>query len=676
MPVVSKLTKCLLERTDFNEFQLLQAEDYALTRRISLEEALLFLEYVDVRQMGQCLSILHQRPYLPLLDDPAAAGCAKSLVPLALAQRYGVFPVRYDEDKHLLLLAVSDPADHALSSELPKALPQGVGVELCVASDAEIRQAIDVHYRGKDVHKTSKIQVPEDFAILPKGLDQEIRPAALDEPSSDREAPIVLLEPDRKRAGAVRTLLRGEGYRNMVWTLSPKEAGQALQREQTAMLVVNGTLFRPGGPWLREVNELATPARISSYEIAPLFLGQEYSYGQMSAALIEMAATWVRKSLGQNKHLLQNAQARVKYCKLLGLRLGMSKPQLDGVTLAAWLSSGGMDRLTVQGIMTPYNLTEILFPEESKGPPRVEAAVLKLILTYQMLLRKSPEVGRNIDLLRRTFSRVVDSADHEMMVETFLKILKEEEFLGRVEDRIKGHVLIVDPQVAPEAPLLLRLANEGYSTEIVRTAKEAAERLARGGVDLLISETELGETDGLKLCLMLKQWPLLAAIPVIVLTDNGDPRLHAECLSAGADDYLLKPADLEVLSLKIRRLLTRPEKGNSTRGVRGSLNEMSTVDFLQSLSAGEKDVEVVLERGQEQGRIFMRTGAVIHAELEELSGEEAFYAMIPWEEGEFRILPCTAFPPQTIQVPLESLLIEGFRRVDEGHDPEPEGDEE
>jgi CheY-like chemotaxis protein len=674
MAVVSKLTKCLLERTDINEFQLLQAEDYALTSRISLEEALLFLEYVDIQQMGQSLSILHKKPYLPLLENPSSND-ARSHVPLDLAQRYRAFPIRFDAERSRLLLAVSDPEDPALFTDLPKALPQGVEVELYVASDAEIRQAIDIHYRGRDLPRTLKIDVPEDFSILPRAQEREAKPA-FEEPSSDKQKPIVLLEPDRKRAGAIRTLLRAEGYRNVVWAMSPQEAGQALAKNQGELLVVNGSLFKPGGPWLREITSLAGQAHISSYEIAPLFLGQEYSYSQMSAALIDLASSWVRKSSTQGKHLLQNVLIRVKYCKLLGLRLEFSKPQLDGLILAAWLSSGGFDRKTVQGFTTPYNLGEILYPDEASGPARIESTALKLVLTYQMLLRKSPEVAGNVNLLRKVFSKAVGSADQEFMIEIFLKILKEEEFLGRVENQAKGHVLVVDPEITPEASLLLRLANEGYSTETVRTAREAAERLAKGGVDLVVSEIELGETDGLKLCLMLKQWPLLATIPMIILTGNDDPQLPAECLNAGADDFFLKPPDLEVLSLKIRRMLMKNVDSTSPRGVHGSLSEMNTVDFLQSLSAGEKDVEVVLERGQERGRIFMRAGTVIHAELSELQGEEAFYAMVPWEEGEFRILPCAAFPPQTIQVALESLLIEGFRRVDEAQGLGKEGDEE
>jgi hypothetical protein len=492
MPPISKLTKCLLERSDINEFQLLQAEDYSLTRGISLEEALLFLEYVDLRKVGECLSIVHGLRYIPLLDTPAVEG-AVNLVPLDLAQRHAVFPAHFDSRKNMLVLAVSDPSDPSLPAQLRKFLPEGLDLELCVASEAEIRQAIDAHYHGKEIPKTLRIDVPEGFSILPKPETEDDAPQELEQ-DQGRDIAIVLLEPDRKRAGAIRTLLRTEGIERVTWALGPKEAGEALLREGADLLLVNGVVFRPGGSWLREVSSIASPARISSYEIGPMLLEQQHSYSQMSSAMIEMTSAMVRKGLSQNKPVLQSTILRVKHCKLMGLRLGLDRPQVDGLVLAAWLSSGGLEKGEVISISTPYRLDGILFPEE--GDERIEASVFKLVMTYQMLIRKNAKAAADLSLLRKALTRAIGSLERERLVETYLKILKEEEFLGRVESGGRGHVLVIDPQIGPQAPLLLRLVNEGYTCETARTAKEAAERLSKGGVDLIISESDLGETDG------------------------------------------------------------------------------------------------------------------------------------------------------------------------------------
>ncbi|MFW6324911.1 MAG: DUF4388 domain-containing protein [Desulfovibrionales bacterium] len=660
MSSISKLTRCLLQRAEINEFQLLQAEDYALTRDIPLEDALLFLEYVDFAKIGECLSLVYEKPYLSLLRIPPV-DAAKQIVPLELAKRYTMYPARFDAQKNTILLAVSDPTDPLLASDLPKLFAPELHWEFCVAPGAEIKQAIEVHYLGRNIPQSCRIDVPEDFEILPRaGQQEEQERPERDGPVQDRGVAIVLLEPDRRRAGAIRTLLSDEGYENVSWALSPREAGKLLQREGGELLVVNGTIFKAAGPWLREIEN--KPRQISYYEIAPLLLGHEYAYGQMSDALLEMVAFWTRKSLRQNTELLSVTLERVKYCKLLGLRAGLRKTEIDGVVLAAWLSCGAIGKEAARKVGTPYRIEDIL---GSRAGSRIESVVLKMVMAYQLLLKKNPEIVKDGGALRTAFRKCIDVLEPDALIETFLRIIKEEEFLGRVGQGEQFRIIIVDPEASDQSPLVLRLKNEGYGVELFASAKTAMERITRGGVNLIVSEMELGETEGLEFCRMLKQWPQLSSIPIVILTGKKDSRLHAASLGAGADDFFVKPPDLEAISLKISRLLGKAETGRSAPGVRGSLREMSTVDFLQSLSAGEKDVEIVIEQNQQTGRIFMKDGEIIHAELSNLQGEEAFYGIVPWEEGDFVILPCSRFPQRTIRLPLESMLIEGFRRVDE-----------
>ena len=100
-------------------------------------------------------------------------------------------------------------------------------------------------------------------------------------------------------------------------------------------------------------------------------------------------------------------------------------------------------------------------------------------------------------------------------------------------------------------------------------------------------------------------------------------------------------------------------------GVSGSLQEMGAIDFIQSLSAGEKSVKITLENETESGHIYIEKGNIIHAHTGDLEGENAFYKIAVWEEGRFQIVPCSAFPPQTIQGQTLSLLLEAARLADE-----------
>ena len=653
----------LLQQAVISEEHYSQAEDYALTRGISLEDALLFLEFVDFEGLGRCLSTIYGKPYFPLLEKRPSSEVL-DLVPLDAAERLQVFPVGLDAKQQLVLLCVSDPEAPGLEAELGMLVSGQFGLSLAVASAAEIRQAIDVHYKGNPYTRPSKIQVPENFVILPAqdGEEDGFSPGT---GKVGHDMAIVLLEPDRKRASAIRTLLLAEGCSRISWAMSPLEASKVLQEMDADLLLVNGAVFRPRGEWLQAMEGVSPAQQISYYEVGPLLLGQEHPYQQMGRALVDMTACLVRGILRDDLDELRETFARVKLCKLMAVRLGLPGRQVDATVLAAWLSSPLLSEEIVGQVDTPYGLPEILMPPGGVGSGvRVEATLLELVRCYQKLVAGSSKARGRTAWVRKELQKKLPPEAGDAMVETLLRIVREEEFLDRVDQR-SPRVLIVDPQISDRSPLVLRLGNEGWQVVTATNVHQALQICSEEGADIVLTELELGEPDGLELCRLLKSRRESAAVPIVFLTSGKGQRLHAECLEAGADDFMNKPPDMDVLCLKIKRLLSYRQSREPSRGVRGSLRELSTGDFLQSLSAGEKSVEVRVRRDAEKARIFMRSGRVVHCECGVLGGEEAFYSVIRWEEGEFEILPCARFPEQSIHAPLESLLIEGFRRVDE-----------
>ncbi|NTV35182.1 MAG: hypothetical protein HGA50_18100, partial [Deltaproteobacteria bacterium] len=80
------LKSYLIEKSGLQAEQIAQAEDYALTRNISLEEALVFLELIDYSVLGKRLAAIHGKPYVALLDkEPPKT--AKARVSLKMAAK-------------------------------------------------------------------------------------------------------------------------------------------------------------------------------------------------------------------------------------------------------------------------------------------------------------------------------------------------------------------------------------------------------------------------------------------------------------------------------------------------------------------------------------------------------------------------------------------------------------
>jgi len=97
----------------------------------------------------------------------------------------------------------------------------------------------------------------------------------------------------------------------------------------------------------------------------------------------------------------------------------------------------------------------------------------------------------------------------------------------------------------------------------------------------------------------------------------------------------------------------------------GSLSELHLPDIIQLVSVSGKTGVFRLVDGVHQGDIWLHEGRIVHAEHEDLDGEEAVYALAIWRTGEFRFEAGIPSPRQSIQKSNTNLLMEAARRLDE-----------
>src|SRR5260221_1125633 len=97
----------------------------------------------------------------------------------------------------------------------------------------------------------------------------------------------------------------------------------------------------------------------------------------------------------------------------------------------------------------------------------------------------------------------------------------------------------------------------------------------------------------------------------------------------------------------------------------GSLAELHLPDIIQLVSVSGKTGIFHLTDGPLKGQIFLNDGKIVHALLEDASGEEAVYALAIWRQGEFRFDPGPATEQRTITKSNTNLLMEAARRLDE-----------
>ncbi len=119
-----------------------------------------------------------------------------------------------------------------------------------------------------------------------------------------------------------------------------------------------------------------------------------------------------------------------------------------------------------------------------------------------------------------------------------------------------------------------------------------------------------------------------------------------------------------MLVAKIRQIVQQ-RHARQARGVSGSLAELGLPDVVQVLNQGRKTGQLRIRVGADAGEVHFAEGAIVNALWPGLRGEEAFYAMLSLDDGDFVFDP--AFKPgaRVITMSAEGLMLEGMRRLDE-----------
>ncbi|MDD5035787.1 MAG: response regulator [Methylococcaceae bacterium] len=110
-----------------------------------------------------------------------------------------------------------------------------------------------------------------------------------------------------------------------------------------------------------------------------------------------------------------------------------------------------------------------------------------------------------------------------------------------------------DPMIGKSVQIALK--REGHAVDWVRDGLAAELSLANGVYELLLLDLGLPRKSGLEILQGLRGKK--NAMPVLILTARDAVSDRVKGLDAGADDYLIKPFDLDELSARIRALLRR-----------------------------------------------------------------------------------------------------------------------
>jgi two-component system, NtrC family, response regulator PilR len=205
-------------------------------------------------------------------------------------------------------------------------------------------------------------------------------------------------------------------------------------------------------------------------------------------------------------------------------------------------------------------------------------------------------------------------------------------------------ILVIDDEPSMRELLGIMLRREGYVVEVAESRATAAVVLARGPVDMVITDVKLPDGDGIEILRHLR-----AASPetvVIVMTAYGSTETAVAALKLGAQDYLIKPFDVEELKIVVRNALDTQQLQAENLRFKA---EFRVQHGLQSIIGVSPPIVKVFDLI----RSVAATNSTVLLQGESGTGKElvakAIHALSPRRDAPFVSINCAALPEALLE---------------------------
>ena len=208
------------------------------------------------------------------------------------------------------------------------------------------------------------------------------------------------------------------------------------------------------------------------------------------------------------------------------------------------------------------------------------------------------------------------------------------------------------------------------------TATDGADALVKAievSPDLIISDYSMPVMDGRALFEKLRARSETRNIPFVFLASQKEIDERLRSVVEGVEDFFVKPFFVREFARNSRRITARllqqkmEKMGAGGATIKGSLSELSIIDWMQSLEQGRKSCTLILRSGKEKCRLHFTKGQVTHATCGSLVGDKAAFRALTWMDGEWELDFSKPSTERTTTMSTQGLMMEGLRLLDEAY---------
>ena len=612
-----------------------------------------------------------------------------------------MLPLGFDASSGVLSLAAVDPRDTTALAEVRRWLACS-RLDVCVIAEVTFLRVLDAIAPSTDALQgpLRLIELPELFEGAP-----ETAASASDATAPGTEGPGVLLVSARGFLPSFLAPVFEREGRPLSPAADAEEAVACLRRGGIGHVLVAADMADAWRGWVRDGHVPALRAPVTRLDsVSATLLGAVAPYAAMYRSLLRA----LRLRVASGPYAQSTLPATDLMCRdtrALGEALGLERLAVDGLEAAVLLLAPAPppaadvaalladDGTGVDWKRTLADAAAIGFPWPVEGA----LAALRQLLGERVNLdefgRQDPHLALAAEVLavvwhhrQRSGQTTADAQQGGLLaradlrartgrlaraeiVERYLTLLERSE--GELLATAHQQLLVVGGDERALCPFTARLAHLGYRVVNVPALDEAAALCARQAPAAVFVLD-----DGVSRELLQARDQLAAGprVSVYALSGHSDPARMLTLFDAGFDDVFTLPRDIDLAAARLRKALRAATAGDAAApaparpgAFQATFTAFAFTDLMQTLSQSLKSVRIDLARPDgESAVVYLDRGQLTHAACGDLQGGWAVYRIIAWEDdGRFAVEPTADFPEPNIGLPLESVLMEGCRLLDE-----------
>lgn len=626
-------------------------------------------------------------------------------IPARVAIARKIIPFDYDPEQNILKVACEDPTDVSLSNEI-NFVAREKKIKLYIATELVLDAIIAKYYlnRKTKLDNNLLIEIPD-----PKAEKDKISITSKDELMDDLDCEtgsksrvLLIIDKEYSRKN-LKLLLEADNYQVTI-TSSVEKAIKIMEDNGFESVLIKDTVADNYNDLINRIRKISPGTHVRFFATASSLILEHSPESVENNLLIDNLDLFTSLLSSQEKIPHNHNGIVGKYVIKLCQRMGLSYKDHLPIVNAAYVHDLAKYYYTIDNpsdFRNTINLTVKLLQSinysqevidilrsmyiDLKGQNTKQIPIEILggnILGIVDLFCDNISINERLSLdkydsIQKKLRALTNQLFFPDIVDAFVNIIKEEILQFHVQPDA-SQIMIFSKKPDNAGNIDTRLKNEGLRTIISGKVEDFIELYQRSQPDLIVLIPEGKPAEVIKFIENLSEKGIdFKQTPAFVMVHSSKTSQLTSIFKKGIEDIIAIDGSLDLFIAKINKIQQQQHIQNEKKsalntnraGTQGRLADMNLIDLIQALGPAQRTVKITARSAsskKKQLNLFLRQGKMIHAKLNELTGEDAIIEAIVWTDGIWAVEPINedSLPDDNIQLTNEAILMKGCHQLD------------